>query len=371
MSRPSRSATLHATASDWLLHNLETVASAVTAKLFIVNSELNRKYGERGRTKCLEDTKFHLLYLSEAVAAGSHSLFENYVGWAKVMLQSRGIGVADLSSNLEVIAEVLREHAPPAFQRLVTQPIRSAIAVLPTQPDTVPTFLDASNPFADLANEYLSRLLVLNREDGFSLISRRLDSGLTVKDLLEYVVKPVQHEVGRLWQDNRITVVQEHYCTAANDILLSGLRHKARGIQRSVRALAICAQNEQHCLGLKMFADLLQADGWRVAFAGPNCPTAEVLKQISDTEPDLVAISSTTPLSLGHARELVNKIRTMPSRAVPAILLGGAVLSSNPEVCDTIEADAYGRTLSEGLDAANRLAARSPKHLNSGRHRAS
>ena len=370
MSPRKQPASLYATASDWLLQNVEPVALGVTAKLFTATSELNRKYGQRGRTRCLEDTRYHLLYLSEAVAGGSTRLFENYVGWAKVMLASRRIGVADLSKNLELIAEQISKKAPRALRSVLLEPIRSAIAVLPTQPDRVPTFLDPSNPFADLANEYMGFLLVLKREEGFSLISRRLNSGLAIKDLLEHVVKPVQQEVGRLWQENRITVIQEHYCTAANDILLSGLRHKTRGIQRNVSALAVCAEREQHCLGLRMFADLLQADGWRVAFAGPNCPTSQVMKQIDDTRPDLVAISSTTALSLGQARELINQIRMVPPKLAPAILLGGAVLSSNPELCDSIKADAFARTVSDGLDAANRLAARSRRKSSIG-HRAS
>jgi len=360
----SRSVNPHKAASDWLLENLEPVASGVAARLFASDPELSRKYGERGRMKCLEDTRYHLLHLSEAVAGQSHRLFENYVGWAKVMLHSRGVGMDDLSKNLEIIAEQIGEHAPGAFTQLLLDPIRSAIAALPTLPEDVPSFIDPKNPLADLANEYLSLLLVLKREEGFSLISRRLQSGLAIKELLDLVVQPVQQEVGRLWQENRITVIQEHYCTAANDILLSGLRHKARGIQRSVTALAVCVEGEQHSLGLRMFADLLQADGWKVAFAGPNCPTAEVLKQISNTHPDLVAISSTTALSLGRARDLVEKIRTIPPHAAPAVLLGGAVLAANPEIANTMGADGYGKTLAEGLAAANRLVAHSRTRTN-------
>jgi methanogenic corrinoid protein MtbC1 len=362
MSPRSKSANLNASASSWLLQHLAVIASGVTAKLFASDSELNRKYGQRGRIKCLEDTKYHLLHLSEAVAGESGLLFETYVGWAKVMLQSRGVGLADLSKNLDVIAEAIAEHAPRSFRRLLLEPVRTAIAALPSQPDNVPTFIGSSNPLADLANDYLGLLLLLKREEGLSLISRRLESGLTIKNLLEHVLKPVQQEVGRLWQENRITVIQEHYCTAANDILLSGLRHKTRGIHRDVTALAVCAEGEQHCLGLRIFADLLQADGWKVAYAGPNCPISEVLKQISTDHPDLVAISSTTLLSVGRVRELVHKIRTIPGKLQPAILLGGAALGPNPELCKTIGADGCGRSLSDGLHVANRLAARSRKH---------
>lgn len=367
MSPRSKSTSLHTAAYDWLLDNIESLASGVTGKLFAANPELDRKYGRRGRMKCLEDTKYHLLYLAEAVAGHSVLVFQNYAGWAKIMLHSRGVAPADLAANLEMIADKIAEQAPPVFRRLLLEPIRSATAALPTKPENVPSFINSNNPWADLANEYLKLLLVLRREEGLSLISRRLDSGLPIRELVEYVVKPVQQEVGRLWQENRITVIQEHYCTAANDILLSGLRHKAQGLQRSVTALAVCAEGEQHCLGLRIFADMLRSDGWKVVYAGPNCPISDVLKQISDTRPNLVAISSTTPLSVGNARHLINNIRSNPSDRSPSILFGGAVLRSNPELRDSIGADACETSVPDGLDAANRLAARSGARTSGGR----
>jgi len=65
----------------------------------------------------------------------------------------------------------------------------------------------------------------------------------------------------------------------------------------------------------------------------------------------------------------VEKIKNVPFKTAPAILLGGAVLASNPEVWNTIEADAFARTVSEGLDAANRLVAGSRTRADAARRR--
>jgi len=111
--------------------------------------------------------------------------------------------------NLEQIAEVVDRRAPGSVKRRLLPPVWSAIAALPTMPEMVPSFIEPTNSCAELASEYLTLLLVLKREDAFSLISRHLKFRLKITDLVEYVVKPVQQEVGRLWQENRITAIQE------------------------------------------------------------------------------------------------------------------------------------------------------------------
>src|SRR5207237_10418581 len=102
-----------------------------------------------------------------------------------------------------------------------------------------------------------------------------IDSGLTVADLFQHVISPVQHEIGRLWQQNRITVIQEHYCTAAIESLITQLRRTVLRRERDVTAVSLCPGNEDNCLALTMYTDLLRADGWKVIYSGARSPVRE------------------------------------------------------------------------------------------------
>lgn len=336
---------------------MESVAKEVVATLLRSRSSLYRKYGERGRKKCHEDTVYHLHYLSEAIAAGSEHLFVDYVGWAKVMLASRKIHPKDLILNLKGIVAVIRRRAQVTVSGVVTKYVQSALLRFENLPETLPSYLASSNSLAKVANEYLKALLLLNRKDAEAVVQRELQAGLRVRDLINEVVFPVQQEVGRLWQENRITVLQEHYCTAATEMLLTQLRQDFKGTLRNVRALALCPEGEQHCLGIKLFAELLESNGWHVAYIGPNCPSADVLKHLSSTKTDLVAISVTTPLSMPNARQLVAKIRELKLKIDPWILVGGRALGSDPQLSRGLQADGWATNIFDGLTVANRLAA--------------
>jgi methanogenic corrinoid protein MtbC1 len=358
MSPPKKSASKkmkRSAACEWLNTNVEPVAKAITARTFAKRSDLQRKYGQHGREKCQEDTVYHLHYLSEAIATNRKKMFVDYVGWAKIMLYSRGIDPASLGDNLESMAHVLRRKAPSICRNSFAEFILPASARLPKLPETLPSFINPINPLSELANSYLKALLLLNRNDAISMVLQQLEIGLTIQDLFKHVIYPVQREVGRLWQENRITVLQEHYCTAATDSLITRLKHKSRGIPRGVTAIAVCPDGEEHSLGIKMFSDLLESDGWRVAYIGPKCPNADAVQHVKTYSVDLVAISVATPLNFGKTKNLINGLKSIEHP--PSILIGGAAVNSNPELWKHLGADGSANDVSDGVDVANRLVA--------------
>src|SRR6185312_7529457 len=344
-------------ACEWLDANIPQLAEAITTRTFAAKPELQAKYGNRGRLKCEQDANYHLHYLYEAMAGDSVAIFVDYIGWAKIMLRSRGIEWTDLKENLEGMIHTLRLKAPRKFANLFLKFIKAALMQLPELPGKLPSFIDPAMPFAELAEFYLHSLLVLNREEAVSLVVRRVESGLAINDLFRHVIHPVQQEVGRLWQENKITVLQEHYCTAATDVLITRLKRGFLGVPRAVTALSLCPDGEEHSLAIKMFSDLLEADGWRVAFIGAKCPIADVLKHIRRHATDLVAISVATPLNLSKTKELITEIRTLPPEHKPSIIVGGAAMKANADSWNYLGADAVASDVSEGVEIANRLVA--------------
>ena len=349
-------ASTSALASQWLLDNIRELSAAIVARTFASDRGLKKKYGNTGASKCEEDAMYHLHFLSGAVAVDSEKIFVDYVGWAKILLCSRGIPLTDLTRTLDAMRHVLRRKAPKKFAAALFKFVEAASAALPNLPESAPPFIDPERPHSQLANSYLNSLLVFKRDEAIACLPRELEAGLTFQDLLQYVLAPVQQEVGRLWQEKRITVVQEHYCTAASEMVLVSYRRKFLGTCRNVSALAICADGEEHCMGIKMLSDLLESDGWRTSYIGPKSPNVDVLDYLRKNRTDLIAISVTTPIHLNSAKRLITGIKALSGKASPAVLVGGAALNSEPDLWKRMGADGWGGTVLEGLDVANRLA---------------
>lgn len=75
----------------------------------------------------------------------------------------------------------------------------------------------------DLALQYTQMLLQGDRHSAGKLIFDAVKSGVPIKEIYLYVFQPSQYEIGRLWQNNKISVAKEHFCTASTQFIISQL----------------------------------------------------------------------------------------------------------------------------------------------------
>jgi hypothetical protein len=67
----------------------EAISQAAVATDYQRRPALLAKYGERGRAMYLQDTRFHLSYLAEAISVGRPSIFKDYLGDRPSVSRSR------------------------------------------------------------------------------------------------------------------------------------------------------------------------------------------------------------------------------------------------------------------------------------------
>lgn len=212
-------------AAHYLDQNLETIAKAVTDTVWNNNPEWDARFGEPGKVRCLEDARYHLLHLRESVRANSPALFHHYLEWSRTLLESLKIGSKDLDGFLESIGTTLQGHEgqndiilhlhsfiEKGRHHLTENPYQRGFSFLPKE-----------EPLATLSHNYLDTMLALRRKESCRLILDAVKNGIAIRDIYLGVFQPVQHEVGLLWQTNRISVATEHYCTATTQWVMSQL----------------------------------------------------------------------------------------------------------------------------------------------------
>src|SRR5579884_1066197 len=70
------------------------------------------RFGERGHNFILEDNRYHLTYLAEALAAASPAVLENYARWLQSVLTTRGMCTRHIEDNFMQLARLLRDSLP-------------------------------------------------------------------------------------------------------------------------------------------------------------------------------------------------------------------------------------------------------------------
>jgi MerR family transcriptional regulator, light-induced transcriptional regulator len=344
-----------------LLAAKDDLAGKLVALEFARHPELEQRYGPPARAKSLQDAGYHLSYLAQAVAVATPSLFVDYVGWARVVLAQRGVLASDLEFHLGCLAEVLEAHLAPADRDVVLPVLREALAALPGLPDEVPSFIEPEAPQAPLAHQYLQALLRGERRAAALLVQEAADRGVPVADLYLHVFQRTQHEIGRLWQTNRISVAQEHFCTAATQLIMSQLYPRIFTTERTGGTLvATCVSGDLHELGIRMVADFFEMAGWDTYYLGANTPTASVVRTVAERGASVLAISATIAFHVQSVEELVRAVRADPACAGTVILVGGYPFNLNPGLWRAVGADGHARGADAAVSVAQRLTGRGP-----------
>jgi PAS domain S-box-containing protein len=319
-------------------------------------------YGEEGKLKSIRDAGYHLAYLSDSIRASNPSLFLDYVAWAKVLFANRGFPSDVMQATLQCTDKVLRDTLPKDLMLVAGEYIEAALQRIRAAPSTVPSVLTADAPLAQLASEYLQALLRGERAIASGLILQAVESGVGVKDIYLHVFQPTQYEIGRFWQMNKITVAQEHYCTAATQFVMSQLYPQILNTKKTGQKLvAACVGDELHELGVRMVADLFELEGWQTYYLGANTPTASILQTLKERKPDLLAVSATMTYHLPSVVELIESVRASNGiRDIP-ILVGGYPFNVAPDLWRQVGADGYARDAQEAVRTGKRLVEAEPR----------
>jgi methanogenic corrinoid protein MtbC1 len=336
----------------------EALATAIVDQQWRMQPELTGRYGAIGQAKCVQDVKYNLAYLAQAITVASPSLFADYIAWVQALFGGLNIPVEDLATSLKISAEVLAQRLPGNLGVIATDYIEAGVHRLSQAPATQPPFITPDQPLASLAQQYLAALLRGERQEASRLILGAVADNVAIKDIYLYVFQRAQREIGRLWHMNQIGVGQEHYCTAATQLIMSQLYPYIFAAERIGRTLvATGVSGELHEIGMRIIADFFEMAGWDTFYLGTNTPAASIVQTIVDRKADILGISVTITFNITALVELIRMVRACETCRHVKILVGGYPFNVEPNLWQQVEADAYAADASVAIGVANRLMA--------------
>src|SRR6201992_2596481 len=156
----------------------------------------------------------------------------------------------------------------------------------------------------DMRDQYLQQQLRGDRRAALQFIEAALRDGASVDEVRCRIVQDAQREIGRLWQEDRITIAQEHMATAISQLALAHLFQRSEFKGRvNKKVLVACVPGEHHEFPARLLADALEVGGYDVRFLGADVPLDSLVHSIEVETPDVVALSMTMLFHLSALRE--------------------------------------------------------------------
>ena len=209
--------------------------------------------------------------------------------------------------------------------------------------------------FQELRDGYVNLQLQGDRRQALLFVDELVSRGHSVLDIQKHVIAAGQREIGRLWEESRIGIAQEHMATAISQLVLAQLyRHAKPQAPRGRKVVVSCVEGELHDFPARLLTDELDLAGFDTRFLGADVPTASLIQVLEQENPDLLALSITMPFHAAALRRQVNAVREHTNGRLP-IAIGGVATGTLESITHDLSAEIVADNAADFLKAVDRL----------------
>ncbi len=296
--------------------------------------------GSGGPQACHDDLSFHLEFLRGVLECGLSQTMVEYLLWFKDVLTVRGLPTEHIVTTLDWMAEFYSGQMANDDGKTVAQTVLSVrdsyLASDPESNHPSPPLAPVPWPEADA---FQAALLAGDRHESLAIVRRCMASGNSLIETELHVVQPALYRIGEKWQQNQVTVAQEHLATAvAQAVMTSALMMSQPVPPIGKKVLLACVEGNDHAVGLQMVADAFLLSGWEVKNLGANTLSQALVEQVIAWRPNLLGLSVSFPQQLHAVRSVMAELDSHLGQARPAVIVGGLAINRFKQLATAVGA---------------------------------
>ncbi|MGP1909820.1 cobalamin B12-binding domain-containing protein [Metabacillus sp. JX24] len=174
-----------------------------------------------------------------------------------------------------------------------------------------------------------TRLLLDGNQNGaWNILKESHDGGTHPLEVMQELLTPSMAKIGLLWEEDEISVADEHLATTTCDYILSRYReYSLKQIPKTAKkAMFLCLEDELHHLGLKMVSILFEWHGYQTRLFGASLPLEYALEYAEEWKPDVVGLSFSLRKNSERLSHYIDEIEELDHS--PQVIVGGRLVAS-------------------------------------------
>jgi len=211
-----------------------------------------------------------------------------------------------------------------------------------------------------------------DREQARSLLAEIEEGGTSAEELTQRVLWPALELVNSLFRADQLTTLAHHYAIRLLRLLVDQVQARYTQQPRTGRRiLMFSGVTEGDELCAQMVANLTEASGFEVFFAGGGIANDEILAAVGEQRPDVLLMFASSPSDAPNIRVLIDTIREVDSCPELQIVVGGGVFNRAEGLAEEIGADLWAKDPMELIEKLQTQADRraAPDQRTVGRNR--
>lgn len=196
-----------------------------------------------------------------------------------------------------------------------------------------------------LIERFFETLIGGHRAAAREIVYETLRSGVAPQRVITDLFWPTYETVERLYRSDQLTRLSHQLSTRLLRVLLDQhsvlLKPVAGGVGAGRSILAFCGPRDSDELGAQMAVDLLEQQGFDIAFAGGNVPNDEILQHVNENHPDVFMMFCGGANDLPNIRQLIDSLHEIGACPDLQIVLGGGIFNRAEGLAEEMGADLW------------------------------
>ena len=193
-----------------------------------------------------------------------------------------------------------------------------------------------------LVERLFQQLINGNRQGARAIIQEVRDGGWSAERCAFELYWPILNLLHQLYRADQISTISHHFATR----LLRCLSDQTQidfecKPENGRRVLIACGDTVIDEISASLAADLIEAGGFEVHFAGGGVASDEILAQVGETRPDCLLLFSSAASDLPGIRQMIDHLREVNAVPELQIVVGGGVYARAEGLAEEIGADLY------------------------------
>lgn len=306
--------------------------------------------------KSIRDTEYTLHYLSDAIRVSSPKLFADYVLWFVDVMKNIKMPIKYLIVNMECISEIVEKYFNVREVEIIRSYIKNGLDLIEMSENKELIETSSEHPLKKYRTEYVGYLLNAERHKANALVQELVKLRYSVQDIYMEIFHESQYEIGKLWQANKITIAEEHYCTASTQLIMGQLYPLIFETPKNdLVFVGASVGGELHELGVRMVSDFMELAGWNTYYLGANMPAKSIVETLIKEKANILGLSVTMSFHIKEASDLIMAIKLDPQCAELKIVVGGYPFIVDDQLWMTIGADGFALNAREAVEIAESL----------------
>lgn len=195
---------------------------------------------------------------------------------------------------------------------------------------------------------FFNALISGNRPAARQVVDELLEADCSAQTILSRVFWPTLEQIQNLYRNDQLSNLAHNYATRLMRMLADQMQLRLIPTRnRDRKVLLVCGPDEPEELGAQIAADLLEADGYDVYFAGGGIANDEIISQLGQINADVLVVFGAMPETVPFTRLLIDRLHEIGSCPRLQIVVGGGVFNRAEGLAEEIGADLWAREPAE------------------------